>query len=189
MPKNLSLDNLNFLIVDDNKHMRALVRSILMTLGAQQHSTNSGIGTQNIQEAIDGADALKELSMFSADIVICDWNMSPLDGIDFTRMIRTGKDSPNPYLAIIMLTGHTEMGRVIEARDAGVNEFLAKPISAKKIFSRVRSIVERPRKFIRTETYFGPDRRRKVDPNYVGKERRKVTDDMGQEEVEKLLKG
>jgi two-component system, chemotaxis family, chemotaxis protein CheY len=188
MPKNLSLDNLNFLIVDDNKHMRALVRSILMTLGAQNIESTS-LGAQNIQEAIDGADALKELSMFSADIVICDWNMSPLDGIDFVRMIRTGKDSPNPYLAIIMLTGHTEMGRVVESRDAGVNEFLAKPISAKKIFSRVKSIVERPRKFIRTDSYFGPDRRRKSDPNYIGKERRKTNDDMGQDEVNKLLKG
>ncbi len=157
-----SLEELNFLIVDDNKHMRALVKTILSTLGIK-----------NIHEAGDGADALKELKVFPADIVICDWNMSPLDGIDFVKLVRTGKDSANPYVPIIMLTGHTEMHRVIEARDAGVNEFLAKPISAKGIYSRIRSIIENPRPFVKSRDYFGPDRRRKQVP-FNGAERRKT---------------
>lgn len=115
-----NLSRLNFLIVDDNKHMRALVKSILHALGVK-----------NVLEASDGADAFKELRHFPADVIICDWNMSPLDGLDFVRMVRTGSDSPNPFVPIIMLTGHTEMNRVMEARDSGVHEFLAKPISAK----------------------------------------------------------
>ncbi|HYD31255.1 MAG TPA: response regulator, partial [Azospirillaceae bacterium] len=156
-----NLERLNFLVVDDNKHMRALVKTILHALGAK-----------SVLEAADGADAFKELRHFPADIIICDWNMSPLDGLDFVRLVRTGKDSPNPFAAIIMLTGHTEMHRVIEARDAGVHEFLAKPISAKGLYSRVRSIIERPRAFVRTPTYFGPDRRRR-QMDYKGKERRK----------------
>jgi DNA-binding response OmpR family regulator len=172
----ISLENIKFLIVDDNKHMRSLVRTILMALGAK-----------SMKEAIDGADALMELQSFDADIVICDWNMSPLDGIDLVKLIRTGNDSANPYVSIIMLTGHTEKSRVIEARDAGVNEFLAKPISAKKLYSRIYSIIENPRKFIKTPTYFGPDRRRKDDPNYRGKERRKKNLALQEEDVKKLL--
>ena len=158
-----NLSRLNFLIVDDNKHMRALVKSILHALGVK-----------NVLEAGDGADAFKELRHFPADVIICDWNMSPLDGLDFVRMVRTASDSPNPFVPIIMLTGHTEMNRVMEARDCGVHEFLAKPISAKKLYSRIRSIIENPRPFVRAGLYFGPDRRRQQKPNYNGTERRKA---------------
>ena len=157
-----NLDRLNFLVVDDNKHMRALVKTILHSLGSK-----------NVVEAADGADAFKELRHFPADIIICDWNMAPLDGLDFVRLVRTGKDSPNPFAAIIMLTGHTEMHRVLEARDAGITEFLAKPISAKSLYARIRSIIENPRPFVRTASYFGPDRRRHQQP-FKGKERRKA---------------
>jgi len=62
---------------------------------------------------------------------------------------------------IIMLTGHTEMHRVIEARDSGVHEFIAKPISAKGLYSRIKSIIDKPRQFVRVGLYFGPDRRRR----------------------------
>ncbi len=156
-----NLEKLNFLIVDDNKHMRQILKAILHAFGVKR-----------MDEAADGADAIKELGVFPADMVICDWNMSPLDGMDFVRMVRTGSDSPNPYVPIIMLTGHTELSRVREARDAGVNEFLAKPISARALYARIRSIIENPRQFIRTKAYFGPDRRRKQVP-FSGPERRK----------------
>ena len=72
-----------------------------------------------------------------------------------------------------MLTGHSERARVMAARDAGVTEFLTKPISAKGLYQRIVNVVFNPRPFIRTETYFGPDRRRNVNPNYNGPERRK----------------
>ena len=125
-----NLERVNFLIIDDNKHMRTLVKGILIALGAR-----------GISEASDGADAFKELRHFAADIIICDWNMEPLDGIDFTRMVRTASDSPNHFVPIILLTGFTEMNRVMEARDSGISEFLAKPISARKLYSRVQSII------------------------------------------------
>ena len=159
----LNLERLNFLIVDDNSHMCTLIKGILNALGAK-----------NCSVAADGADALKELSHFAADIIICDWNMEPLDGLDFTRLVRTGSDSPNPFVPIIMLTGHTEMNRVAEARDAGVNEFLAKPLSAKGLYARINSIIENPRPFVRAGMFFGPDRRRRDNPSYMGSERRKA---------------
>jgi DNA-binding response OmpR family regulator len=145
-----NLDRLNVLVLDDNRNMRALLESILFALGVR-----------HLHEAHDVKQAFRDLQYFHADIVITDWQMEPLNGLDFVRMVRSGEESPNPYVPIIMLTGHTELHRVCEARDAGVNEFLAKPISAKALYSRVASIIEFPRPFIRTKTYFGPCRRRR----------------------------
>lgn len=157
-----ALDELNVLIVDDSQHMRKLVRTIVNSLGIVE-----------VFEAEDGEQAYDALENFPADIIIVDWNMSPMDGIEFTKQVRMNDDSPNAYVPIIMLTGHTQMERVELARDAGVNEFLAKPVSAKKIYQRIHEILERPRQYIRTSNYFGPDRRRKNDPEYLGEERRK----------------
>src|SRR6185312_4041372 len=88
------------------------------------------------------------------------------DGLELTQMIRQPGANTNPYVPIIMLTGHSEKKRVIASRDAGVTEFLAKPISAKSLYQRVLNIVVNPRPFIKTKTYFGPDRRRNLNPNY-----------------------
>ncbi len=183
-----NLSRMNFLIVDDNKHMRKLVEGILRSLGVK-----------TCVEAADGAGAFRELRHYPTDVIICDWNMSPLDGLDFTRMVRTGRDSPNPFVPIIMLTGHTEMNRVVEARDAGVNEFLAKPISAHALYTKISSIIEFPRQFIRSKDFFGPDRRRHENPSYSGPERRTTGGvlagpggnevELSQEEVEALLNG
>ncbi len=100
--------------------------------------------------------------------------MEPLDGVDFVRLVRTANDTPNPYVPIIMLTGFTEMRRVTEARDAGINEFLAKPVSAKAIYQRLATIIDNPRPFVRSKTFFGPDRRRQnLGPPRGMAERRK----------------
>ena len=157
-----NIERLNFLVVDDNKHMRSLVKTIL-------HS----FGVRSVVDAEEGEAALKELTQFPADIIILDWEMDPIDGLELTRQVRTADDSPNPFVPIIMLTGHTEMGRVVEARDCGINEFLAKPVSAKKLYTRIKTIIAHPRPFIRVGEYFGPDRRRRDNPNYTGIDRRK----------------
>ena len=143
------LENVNVLVLDDNRHMRQLVESILHALGVK-----------HVCQAGDAAQAFKELQHFNADVIIVDWHMEPLDGLDFVRLVRNAKDSPNPYVPIIMLSGYTEYRRVTEARDAGVHEFLAKPISAKALYQRFAAIIDNPRPFIRTKQYFGPDRRR-----------------------------
>ncbi len=183
-----NLQRLNILVVEDNRHLRSLIKSVLKSFGIYQ-----------IQAASDGAEAFKMLRNFPADLIFTDWEMNPLDGIEFARLVRTAKDSPNHFVPIIMLTGHTEMLRVTQARDAGINEFLAKPITAKKLYSRIAAIVDRPRPFVKTEEYFGPDRRRRADPTYMGPERRKhdivaegPEDDhteLTQDEIHVLLKG
>jgi CheY-like chemotaxis protein len=157
-----SFDHLKALVVDDNAHMRTLLRSLLQALGLSQ-----------IYEAVDGARGFAEMRERRPDFVLTDLSMSPVDGIEFTRLVRFGQDSPNPYVPIIMVTGHTERQRVLAARDAGVNEFLAKPITAQNILLRITEIVERPRPFVRCDNYFGPDRRRRRDDSYAGRLRRR----------------
>lgn len=87
-------------------------------------------------------------------------------------MIRRPDSSINPFVPIIMLTGHAEKRRVMQARDAGVHEFLCKPISARALYLRLFSVIAHPRPFVKTTSYFGPDRRRFANPLYKGNERR-----------------
>lgn len=161
-PKAVSMELLNMLVVDDNKHMHMVVKAIL-----------NSMRIKNIRFSDNAADAFMEMRQWHPDVIITDWAMEPLDGLDFVRLVRKGADSPNPYVPIILLTGHTEMHRVLEARDSGVNEILAKPISIKSLYSRLVSLIEEPRPFIKAKNYFGPCRRRFQDPHYNGPERRK----------------
>jgi CheY-like chemotaxis protein len=157
-----SFEHLKALVVDDNSHMRLLLRSLLQALGLQ-----------HVFEATEGATGFRELRERRPDFVLTDLSMTPVDGIEFTRLVRLGRESPNPYVPIIMVTGHTERQKVEAARDAGVTEFLAKPITAQHILLRVTEIVERPRPFVRCGNYFGPDRRRRRDESFTGPRRRR----------------
>lgn len=135
-----------------------------------------GTGFEFVREASDGAHALEEMRSGTIDIVIVDLNMTPVDGLDFTRMVRTSPDSPSPYLPIIMMTGHTERSKVMAARDAGINELVAKPISAKTLLARIVSVIDRPRSFVKTKSYTGPCRRRERAKGFSGPWLRKSDD-------------
>jgi len=154
-------DRLKILVVDDNQHMRKLVVTILQAFGAIQ-----------IYEANDGESAWTTLRDANPDVVLLDWQMDGMSGLDFVRMVRTSPQTPNPFVPVIMLTGHTHIDHVRQARDAGANEFLAKPVSVKAILTRLISVIEHPRPFVRTENYFGPCRRRRASEEYRGPERR-----------------
>lgn len=157
----MRFDLLKILMVDDNHHMRVLIAEILRA-----------IGVRHVFEATDGAEALQLMRTHNIDIVMTDLAMQPLDGIDFVRLLRNSPDSPNQMCPVIMITGHSTHRRVKEARDAGVTEFLAKPVTAKGVIERINLVVEHPRSFIRTEDFFGPDRRRRADPTFKGPWRR-----------------
>jgi CheY-like chemotaxis protein len=158
----IDFSRLRFLIVEDNPHMRRIVRTLLY-----------GFGAREVSEAENGASGLESFTHNAPDIVITDWVMPVADGLELTRKIRQPEGNANPFVPIIMLTGHSERRRVLTARDAGVTEFLAKPVSSKALYQRVLNVVANPRPFVRTATYFGPDRRRNLSANYVGPERRK----------------
>jgi two-component system, chemotaxis family, chemotaxis protein CheY len=158
----IDFGRLRFLLIEDNPHMRRIVRALLY-----------GFGAREVYEAEDGAAGIEAFTQNVPDIVITDWVMPIFDGLELTKMIRQPDANANPFVPIIMLTGHSEKRRVMAARDAGVTEFLAKPISSKALYQRILNVVANPRPFIRTETYFGPDRRRNTNANYIGPERRK----------------
>jgi CheY-like chemotaxis protein len=157
------MSRLAALVVDDNQHMRAILLTLLRALGIK-----------NLAEASDGADALSLLQSRPFDFLLADINMQPIDGIEFTQMVRRSADSIAPMIPIIMVTGHTERSKVTAARDAGVTEFVAKPVTAQALYLRVQEVIERPRPFVRTASFFGPDRRRRVDPKFKGPHRRKA---------------
>ena len=159
----IGLEALRVLVADDNQHMRAILVVML-----------NSFGIKAIREVKDGADGVEALRRWPADLAVVDFQMEPVDGVAFTRLVRTAPDTPNPYLPIIMLTGHSEMSRVTEARDAGVNEFIVKPLTAKVLVDRINACIYRQRPFIRCDTYFGPDRRRKEDPYFSGPWRREA---------------
>jgi CheY-like chemotaxis protein len=157
----IDFNKLRFLVCDDNAHMRRILRTLLHSFGARE-----------VYEAEDGATALEMYTHYVPDIVITEWAMPIFDGIELAQMIRQPDSKGNPFAPIIMLTGHSEKRRVTVARDAGVTEFLAKPISAKGLYQRILNVVVSPRPFIKTKNYFGPDRRRNTVNSYIGPERR-----------------
>ena len=153
------------LIVEDSRNMRVILRQVLRSLGVRE-----------LKEASDGADAFTIMRNNPVDIIITDWEMSPLDGLEFVRMVRTAADSPNPFVSIIMLSAHTEVYRVFQARDAGVNEFLAKPVAPRSLYARIVKAIEQDRPFVRSSRYTGPCRRRN-GKNFTGPERRQRLDE------------
>ena len=153
--------SLRVLVVDDNEHLRDLLVGML-----------KGIAIEQIREASNGLDALRLLKHWTADLAFVDLQMQPMDGIELTRTVRAAPDSPNPYLPILLLTGHSQLGRVTEARDAGVNEVLVKPLNSKTMVERLKWVIKHQRPFVRAQGYVGPDRRRRTAPDYAGPWRR-----------------
>ena len=149
------------LIVEDNQPMVTLLKTLLNTFGIEKIFT-----------AKDGDEGFDVFKKESPDLVISDWMMKPVDGISFTRRIRNDSMSPNQFVPVILMTGFSEKRRVMQARDAGVTEFLVKPFNARDLYRRISQIIERPRQFVRSEDFFGPDRRRKSAKDYGGPERR-----------------
>lgn len=158
-----SLNALSVLIVDDNEHVRRLVKVILRSIGINRTA-----------EAEDGRQAILMMRDAVPDIVLTDWEMEGMDGLQLARYIRRSSDSPNVFLPVIVMTGQADRQRVLAARDAGVNEFVIKPLSAQALLSRIRAILETPRRFVSGGAFFGPDRRRHERP-WDGTERRNMS--------------
>jgi len=155
------LANLRFLLVEDNQHMRSIITTLL-----------TGAGMHDVREAPDSLSAIRMMREAPVDIALIDFQLSGMDGVELTRQIRRSPATPDPYLAVIMITGHSERSRVMEARDAGVTEFVVKPLTARALLARIEAVVFRPRAFIRAGAYFGPDRRRHNPADYSGPRRR-----------------
>lgn len=142
------------LVVDDEHFMRKVVRTLLMS-----------IGVRNVYEAADGAAGLEMIRSVEPNIVIVDWQMPGLHGAGFVRMVRSPDTFPFPDVPIIMLTGHSERSRVVEAVQVGVDEFLLKPVSSNALRDRIVAVLANPRAMIRSGGNYRPAPRTKLTAN------------------------
>jgi two-component system, chemotaxis family, chemotaxis protein CheY len=129
--------------------MRKMIRNLLVNCGIKE-----------IYEAADGIAALDTIRTVGPDVVILDWEMPLLNGAELVRIVRSPGVFPMPDVPIIMLSGHGERWRVVEAVKLGVNEYLVKPVSAKAIYDRLVSILAQPRPVVQLGEYYGPEPRK-----------------------------
>jgi two-component system chemotaxis response regulator CheY len=143
------IQSLCILVVDDNQYMRKMIRNLLVNCGIK-----------DIYEAADGIAALDTIRTVGPDVVILDWEMPLLSGAELVRIVRSPGVFPMPDVPIIMLSGHGERWRVVEAVRLGVNEYLVKPVSAKALYDRLISITMQPRPTVQLGDYYGPEPRK-----------------------------
>jgi two-component system, chemotaxis family, chemotaxis protein CheY len=143
------IGSLCILIVDDNQYMRKMIRNLLVNCGVK-----------DIYEAPDGISALDTIRTVGPDVVILDWEMPLLSGAELVRIVRSPGVFPVPDVPIIMLSGHGERWRVVEAVRLGVNEYLVKPVSAKALYDRLTAIIAQPRPAVQLGDYYGPEPRK-----------------------------
>ena len=154
------IEALKVLVVDDDHYMRKVVRTML-----------AAIGVRTVFEASDGVAGLESLRQNCPDLVIVDWEMPMIDGSQFVRMVRSPGEFPVPDVPIIMLSGHGDRWRVVEAARIGAHEYLLKPVSTKALHDRIIAILGRPRATVQLNGYYGPVPRRLVvmeEPDALG---------------------
>jgi two-component system, chemotaxis family, chemotaxis protein CheY len=167
--------SVSVMVVEDNDYIRSVLFGVLQSLGCGRVS--------KFKDGKEAVDYLQLMSMsperagaLGVDFVITDMLMEPVDGFGLLKWIRMSKDSPDRFLPVIMISGFVDRDALARARDLGVTEFLAKPFSVNSVAKKIEAVIERPRPFIRSETYFGPDRRRTRLAGYNGPERREQTE-------------
>lgn len=161
-PKAYDLSKIKVVVAEESPIVQRLLAAVL-----------TGLRAPHPYAANTSDVALRLVAETGPDLIVVDWELKPMSGIDLVRTLRTEKTSPNPTIPIIMISGHCSVDRVTTSRDCGANEFMAKPVTVDALYKRIVSLIERPRPFIRIESYFGPCRRRKIE-DYGGDERRRV---------------
>jgi len=156
------ISQLNIMVLE--KHV--LIRKLLTDVFRE-------FGVPTVQSTPDPETAWGFFQQFPPDIVLCDW-CQELDGLAFLDRIRQDPDTPNPFVPVIVCTANTELHHVCAARDHGMTEFLAKPVSARTIYQRICNVIEATRPFVRANDFFGPDRRRRSNGGHQGPERRVI---------------
>ena len=159
----MKFDKLSLLVVEDIAPMQQLFISVLENMGIVE-----------IDKAADGGEAFELFKKKNHDVIFSDWSMSPKDGLELTHEVRNNSLSPNRMVPVILITGYNAWKRVERARDAGVTEFLIKPFTANDVAKRLAHVVSRPRDFVETNDFFGPNRRRQANSNYSGPLRREA---------------
>ena len=120
---------MRILVVDDFASMRNIIKGLL-----------NQIGFQNIEEAKDGSTALEKLKIGKFDLVICDWNMPKVPGIEVLKAIRN--DPRLKDLPFLMVTAKAKKDNVMEAVKAGVNQYIVKPFTAETLQKKIEKIFD-----------------------------------------------
>ena len=128
----VNMRELRVLVADDNGTVRQMLKRYLEEMSVE-----------TVELAEDGADAIKKLQDFPADLVLCGLHMVPLDGIEFTRLLRSADDSPNPYLPVLILTSDATAAQLHKALGAGANDFMVKPINIISLRRKIHGIFAR----------------------------------------------
>lgn len=148
-------DKLSILVVDDTEPVLDVTAQALTILGVGK-----------VLKAKDGHTAFDLYVRERPEVILTDWEMSPMDGLTLIEKIRNDELSPKRNIPIIMMTGYTASARVAKARDYGITEFLVKPFTANELSRRIAYVIDNPRDFVETEQFFGPDRRRRKSQDY-----------------------
>lgn len=155
------VEELKVLVVEDDGHMRALIRNMLLALGVK-----------DVTDARDGEAALGIIMEYKPNLLIVDMRMEPMGGLEFIKRFRANANNPVRFAPIIMVTAYAEVEAVARARDAGVTEFMAKPLSAAALQKRIDRVLKDERPYIEISSFIGFDRRRNKDDMFGGAERR-----------------
>jgi two-component system chemotaxis response regulator CheY len=163
------MKEISVLVVEDSEAMMDVMVTIL---------TRFGFG--RILTAQDGEEGFSIFQRYKPDIIITDWHMDPVDGLELIKWIRRNKYSVRRMVPIILMTGFTEHSRIEAARDMGTTEILVKPFTAEDLAKRIMHMIDVPRDFIETQQFFGPDRRRRRVEDIDGEDRRKLKPEVTQ---------
>lgn len=121
---------MNILIVDDFGTMRRIVRNLMARLGYS-----------SFYEAEDGVGALKVLSSVKIDLVLTDWNMPRMSGLELLRAIRC--NSKTAAIPVIMITAETKREQIVEAAESGVNGYIVKPFTEETLSNKIELVFSR----------------------------------------------
>lgn len=147
----IDFTQLRILVVENNRHVRRLFREMLLAYGVR-----------TILESNNALDAYSQMLTRQVDIIILDFFLGKMDGGDFARMLRQDAACINRMTPILLVTGLPEHNRIAKARDGGVDEILAKPVSPRQLYTRIHAMISNPRPFVISDAYTGPCRRRRM---------------------------
>jgi two-component system, chemotaxis family, chemotaxis protein CheY len=164
MARKPKLANIRVLIADGDVNIALVLLTMLQRMGFK-----------HVHVVRNGAAAIELLQRERVDIVLTEWQMEPVDGLELTHHIRTSEDPGLRLMPVIMVTARAEKQDVEICRDAGVTEFVVKPFNSVTVFKRIKQIVDNPRGFLLHNSYTGPDRRRKYGQEEPERNRRKLT--------------
>ncbi|PKU23256.1 response regulator [Telmatospirillum siberiense] len=134
-PREIDFEKLTFLVVDDQEYVRSLIVQLLRRLNVGR-----------VIEETDGASALTLLRTTTPDFILCDIKMDPVDGLEFLRDVRSGRDGiGDPRVPVVFLTSDSERATVMAAIENEVDGYLVKPVSLVDLKSKIVSVLNKRR--------------------------------------------